>query len=286
MTRPAQILILSDDAGRVRQWTEILADGARVWQAAADSPPDLVPEVIVTDRAVPAAEILHREASLRRWQAAEIGVVAIGEGPAAEVRLPADFTPRELRLVCQLLAETVRWRRECHRARQLQQTFSELASTDALTGLPNRRAWEDVIRQRASQLDSANGPLCLALFDVDHFKLINDRFGHIAGDEILCYVGRGLARARQDSDYVARLGGDEFAMLLAGRNPSAAADDVEAVRVAACQGAPHTQVTACMGFACAQNIPQDGLKGLFESADIALRIAKLSGRNRSVSAAG
>ncbi|MCU0875673.1 MAG: GGDEF domain-containing protein, partial [Pirellulaceae bacterium] len=171
-------------------------------------------------------------------------------------------------------------------ARQLQRTYSQLALTDALTGLPNRRAWEEEIRERSARGESASGPICLALFDVDHFKSINDRFGHIAGDEILCHVGRGLTRDRQSSDLIARLGGDEFALLLDGRNPAVAAADVESLRVAACQDSPHTQVTACMGFACSPTLPRDGLNALFESADIALRVAKLSGRNRTVSAAG
>ena len=286
MIRPTHILILSDDPAHVRRWTEILADGVQIWPMAEAVPADVVPDVVVTDRTRPGDGMLQREACLGQWPATEIGVVAIGGGPSADVRLPLDFTPRELQLACQLLAETVRWRRECQRARQLQQTFSQLALTDALTGLPNRRAWEQEIRERSARADSTAGPVCLALFDVDHFKLINDRFGHIAGDEILCHVGRGLARARQDSDYVARLGGDEFALLLAGRSPSAAAADVEAVRMAACQDAPHTRVTACMGFACAESLPQVGLNSLLESADIALRLAKLSGRNRSVPAAG
>jgi diguanylate cyclase (GGDEF)-like protein len=283
MIRPTQILILSHNPGQVRRWTVILADTARVWQAAADVPPDMLPEVIVTDLPILHEADLPHEALRRALHAAEVGVVAIGTGAPADVRLPVDFRPRELQLVCPLLAEAVRWRRECHRARQLQQTFSQLASTDALTGLPNRRAWEEEVRVRSTRHNSEQGSLCLALFDVDHFKAINDHFGHIAGDEVLCHIGRGLARGRRDSDYVARLGGDEFVLLLEGRDPQSAAADVESLRAGACQDAPHAQVTACVGFAFAQTMPPDGLNALFESADIALRVAKQSGRNRTVS---
>jgi diguanylate cyclase (GGDEF)-like protein len=284
MIRPPQILILSDDPAQVRRWTVILADAARVWQAVDDVPPDVVPDVIVTDlTAVHAADLPH-EALSHAWQAGEVGVVVIGTDAAADVRLPIDFRPRELQLVCPLLAEAIRWRRECHRARQLQQTFSQLASTDALTGLPNRRAWEEEVRVRSARDNVAQGSLCLALFDVDHFKSINDRFGHIAGDEVLCHLGRGLARGRRDSDYVARLGGDEFVLLLEGRDPESAAADVESLRAGACQGTPHAPVTASIGFAFAQTLPPGGLNALFDSADIALRVAKLNGRNRAVSA--
>lgn len=286
MFRPVHILILSDDAARVRQWTDALAEGARVWQAATDVPPDVVPEVVVMDATAANNDRSQGEAALQRWPAADIGVVSIGEHPLADVHLPPDFSLRELQLAGGLLAEAVRWRRECHRARQLQQSFSQLALTDALTGLPNRRAWEEEVRKRSGQSESDSRAICLALFDVDHFKSINDHFGHIAGDEILCHVGRALARARQDFDFVARLGGDEFVLLLDGRDPVDAAADVESLRTAACQGTPHTQVTACMGFAFAQTRPQAGLNSLFESADIALRFAKRNGRNRTVSADG
>jgi diguanylate cyclase (GGDEF)-like protein len=286
MNRPVHILILSDDAARVRQWADALANDARVWQAAMDVPPDAAPDVVVMDATAASGERLPGDLPLQRWQAAEIGVVAMGENPSADVLLPPDFTLRELQLACRLLAEAVRWRRECHRARQLQLTYSQLALTDALTGLPNRRAWEKEAWDRSAHGKSDSRPICLALFDVDHFKSINDRFGHIAGDEILCHVGRRLAWACQDTDFVARLGGDEFALLLDDRNPAEAAADVESLRATACQGTPHAQVTACMGFACSQTLPQAGLDSLFEAADIALRVAKLSGRNRTVPADG
>jgi len=284
MSRRPQILMLSNDAGQVRRWSDILIEDAEVWQAADDVPPDVVPDVIVTDLAAVHTADLPHEALRQAWQAGEIGVVAIGPVAAADVRLPIDFRPRELQLVCPLVAEAVRWRRECHRARQLQQTFSQLASTDALTGLPNRRAWEEEIQRRSARDDMEQDSICLALFDVDHFKAINDRFGHIAGDEVLCHLGRSLARARRDSDYVARLGGDEFVLLLEGRDPEAVAADVESVRATACQGAPHAPVTACIGFAFVQTLPPGGLNALFDAADVALRVAKLNGRNRAVSA--
>ena len=290
MIRCPDILLLSDDPVRIRGWTKILARHARIWHAAAEVPPDVLPEVVVTDRAVGCENDLQHEALRHAWQAADIGIVAIGEGLtpdlrlAADVRLSADFHPRELQLACPLLAEAVRWRREYHRARQLQQTFSQLALTDALTGLPNRRAWEEELRQRAARNDSDRRSICLALFDVDHFKSINDGFGHIAGDEVLCHIARSLARSRRTSDYVARLGGDEFAVLLEELDPDASAGVIESLRTCACHGAPHTSVTACAGFACARTPPPGGWSGLLESADAALRVAKLSGRNRTVSA--
>lgn len=285
MIRAPQILILSRDPVRVRCWTLILAGGMRVWQAAAEVPAEVLPEVIVTDlAALDETDLLPHETLRRAWQAGEVGWVAIGDAPAADICLAADFSPRELQQVCSLLADAVHWRREYHRARQLQQTFSELALTDPLTGLPNRRAWEQELRRRSARPDSTPGCVCLALFDVDCFKAINDRFGHIAGDEVLCHLGRSLAREQQAGDYVARLGGDEFAILLTGRDQESAANDVEALRAGASQGAPHAKVTVSAGFAFAKTLPGNSFQSLFESADIALRVAKRNGRDRTVAA--
>lgn len=284
MNRTIQILLLSANAARVRQWGQILADNdVQIGQDAQDPQRDWSPDVVVTDRTIHDAGA--RGMSGETWRGTEVGVVSIGDGPPGDVRLPADCTPRELRLACRLLAEVVRWRRECRRGRQLQQTLSQLALTDPLTGLPNRRAWERELVVRASRTPPSTSSVCLAVFDVDFFKSVNDRFGHIAGDEILCHVGRRLAAASRDGDFVARLGGDEFALLLEGRAPASAAADIDALRIAACEGAPHVEVTACMGFAFSPQLPPDGLDALFQEADVALRCAKLSGRNRTIAAA-
>jgi len=285
MNRSLQILILSADAGRARQWSQCLADAdTQVWQDVRQLPRDRTPDVIVADRGLGGGDAPANEALQGAWLAHDVGVVTVGEAGSGDVALPADVTPRELRLACRLLSEVVRWRRECRRGRQLQQTLSQLAFADPLTGLPNRRAWDEELRARASRGGRDTSSVCLALFDLDFFKSINDRFGHIAGDEILSHVGRRLAAARRDSDLVARLGGDEFALLLEGRNAATAAADLEALRTSACDGAPHVEVTACIGFALSPALPPDGLDALFEAADVALRCAKLSGRNRTVAA--
>ena len=283
MSRTIQILLLSADAARVRQWSQTLADrDVQIWHDTRNFPRDWSPDVIVTDRTIddsPASGIIGEP-----WRGTDVGVVSIGERSSGDVSLPADCTPRELRLACRLLSEVVRWRRECRHGRQVQQTLSQLALTDPLTGLPNRRAWEQELLARASCTLPGTSSVCLALLDVDFFKSVNDRFGHIAGDEILCHVGRRLAADRRDSDLIARLGGDEFALLLSGRDPNTAAAEIEALRIAACDGAPHVSVTACIGLAFSPVFPPGGFDKLFQEADVALRRAKLSGRNRTVAA--
>ena len=103
MNRPVHILILSDDATRVRQWTDALAGDHTVWQAAMDVPLDVAQDVVIMDATAASGDRLQVDLPLQRWQAAEIGVVAIGEHPSADVLLPPDFTLRELQLACGLL---------------------------------------------------------------------------------------------------------------------------------------------------------------------------------------
>ncbi len=283
MSRPIPILVLSADAARAGQWCQFLVDGdMQVWQNVRDLPADWSPDVIVTDCEIGDAPASSLPGQV--WPRDDVGVVSIGEIPAGDVTLPADFTPRELQLACRLLSEVVRWRRECRRGRQLQQTLSQLALTDPLTGLPNRRAWEQEMLARATRGTPSTSSVCLALFDVDFFKSVNERFGHIAGDQVLRHIGHRLAAARRDSDRVARLGGDEFALMLEGRDQASAAAELERLRIAACDGTPHVQVTACTGFAFSPAFPPGGLDALFRQADVALRCAKLSGRNRTVAA--
>jgi|SRR5579872_3056410 len=97
--------------------------------------------------------------------------------------------------------------------RKLEQAQSE-ARTDPLTGLWNRKAFDERLTMLAAITRRYGGSLALVLFDVDNFKQINDRFGHAAGDAALVHFARVLRQASRESDVVARLGGDEFAALL------------------------------------------------------------------------
>ncbi len=283
MTKRADILILSSDPKRQRCWARMLTDAdARVWQGISELPPDASVDVIVADRVI-CCEDLPQSKLGSRLAVGEIGVVRIGPGPA-DVSLPEDFTPRELRLACRLLTEIVRLRRDRSRARRLQHALAELAKSDPLTGLPNRRAWEDELLSRADNGERQTGGFCLALLDLDHFKSVNDRFGHTAGDDVLRHVGRQLDASVNGSDLAARLGGDEFAILLTGRSSSAAATTIDTLRAAVGEGSPHTAITASAGYAYSQVLRSGTVDNLFHAADDALREAKSTGRNRTIAA--
>src|SRR4029450_10462491 len=103
-----------------------------------------------------------------------------GAGLPADVSLPSDHSARELRLACLLLAEVVRLRRQREASRRQERVLTHLALSDPLTGLPNRRAWEQQLADRLAA--STAKSWCIALLDVDHFHEVNDQLGHLEGD--------------------------------------------------------------------------------------------------------
>jgi diguanylate cyclase (GGDEF)-like protein len=104
-----------------------------------------------------------------------------------------------------------------HKIRVDNLRLRQLARTDGLTGLLNRRSFDEAIESECARSRRAGGPLTILLFDLDKFKIINDRFGHHAGDQVLKCVARSItATARAGIDHGFRLGGDEFAVLLPG----------------------------------------------------------------------
>jgi len=149
------------------------------------------------------------------------------------------------------------------------------ARTDALTGLPNRRAWEELIRREVARADRARRPLCVALIDLDDFKALNDHQGHLAGDRFLQRTAAAWQRAIRGSDVLTRFGGDEFAVLLPDAEPSRAAEALERLRAATPE-----EVHFSAGLAPWRE-GDDGDE-LVSRADAALYEAKRLGKGRTV----
>lgn len=155
---------------------------------------------------------------------------------------------------------------------------------DTLTNLMNREAFDQVFLQRDRELQGerrdTSERTALALVDVDHFKKVNDRFGHQIGDEVLLLVARVMKSALRKSDLVFRLGGEEFVVVLQGVNREKAVETLEKVRekIGSYRFPQVGQVTVSMGFSLMR---QSGTSDLYlNRSDAALYYAKRQGRNR------
>jgi diguanylate cyclase (GGDEF)-like protein len=156
------------------------------------------------------------------------------------------------------------------------------ASTDSLTGLPNQRAVKDTVKRMAAQAARASTPLSAIMFDLDHFKQVNDTFGHGRGDDVLAAVGAVLTDAVRASDFAGRSGGEEFTVLLPDTDTDAAQSVAEKIRAMIAKisvDGVDRSITASLGLA---SIPEHAGGGdqLVRSADRALYAAKSNGRNR------
>jgi diguanylate cyclase (GGDEF)-like protein len=163
--------------------------------------------------------------------------------------------------------------------------LERLATTDALTGLHNRRYLQQALAFELARAQRAEHPFCLLMIDIDHFKRVNDTWGHGVGDAVLVALASLLGDKLRTTDLRARWGGEEFVALLLDSDRAAglhAAEKlratVEASEIDAGLEAP-VRITISVGVAC---FPQDGAdeRGLFERADAALYRAKEGGRNR------
>jgi diguanylate cyclase (GGDEF)-like protein/PAS domain S-box-containing protein len=153
---------------------------------------------------------------------------------------------------------------------------AKAANTDPLTGLPNRRAF---VRELETRLASpSRGRFCLAMIDLDHFKMINDTYGHASGDQVLKTFAKILAGYCDGKDTAARVGGEEFTLLIdlpsAAAAEKAASDLMDSIRTASW---PFQKITASIGLA--QSRPGECAADLFERADTALYASKTAGRN-------
>jgi diguanylate cyclase (GGDEF)-like protein len=156
------------------------------------------------------------------------------------------------------------------------------ASTDSLTGLPNKRAVADTLKRMLAQASRTLSALSLVVLDLDHFKEINDRFGHPLGDQALANVGAAIRSALRESDFAGRNGGEEFAVLLPDTDSAGAVVTAEKLRAAIADislPGVDLRVTASVGIAA---YPEHALstERLERLADSALYTAKRAGRDR------
>jgi diguanylate cyclase (GGDEF)-like protein len=184
-----------------------------------------------------------------------------------------------------LVEITLQTQQQAKTLKKQNQELQIAAATDALSGLANRKRFDDFLADQLGKSVSGNKPLSLLMIDIDKFKSINDTHGHPAGDLVIRTLGKLLKTAARPQDLAARYGGEELALILPGTNRTVASAIAETLRRAiSARAVQHANaqidITASVGVACFEpgsplNLPSH----LIKAADMALYNAKHSGRN-------
>jgi diguanylate cyclase len=157
------------------------------------------------------------------------------------------------------------------------------ALTDPLTGLPNRAAWDERLELEMARWQRYGGDLLVAIVDIDHFKRINDNYGHLAGDKVLKIIADELSKRLRKTDFMARFGGEEFSLLIPSTPLAGAGQLLETLRAAIAACPFHfkgERVTITLSAGVSAFASGERAEVVFERADQALYKAKRGGRNR------
>ena len=190
------------------------------------------------------------------------------------------FTTSTLELMA-LVANTIALDIENIRLRRL-------AETDSLTGAYNRQYLDRHFPDMVEEAHKHDQPLCVAMFDIDHFKHVNDQHGHDVGDQVLAFISKRLDEASRHKDVLVRFGGEEFLLLLPGANLATAAEIADRMRVRLANNAVNLDrgelgplaLEIRMSAGVAELADGETPEQLFKRADLALYAAKANGRNR------
>ena len=268
MRRPFDLDVIGKNLGTRQDWKadNLRAGGSYAGQGPVDTTPRLYARSSSTSPLfVVAGKPLSAVFELWRKEAYRIGAVV-------------------LMLILFVLGSTLVLAREIGRRAEAERKLEEMATTDALTGLKNRRKFDSVIDVEWRRGMRQKAPVALLMIDADHFKAYNDTFGHQAGDQVLV----GIAICISDSvsragDCAARYGGEEFAVLLPNISAPDAFKVAETIRLKV-QGWSDDQTMSTVSCGVASLVPSAGMDWsiLVAAADKALYAAKAGGRNQSV----
>ena len=271
MRRPFDLDIIGRNLNQKADWnsSNLRIGGFYSGQGPVDATPRLYARSGSSDPLfVVAGKPLSAVFALWQTEAVRIGAVVLG-------------------LILFMLTSTLVLAREIRRRAEAENKLEELATTDALTGLRNRRKFDHVIDIEWRRAMRHRTPVALLMIDADHFKAYNDTYGHQAGDQVLVGIAICISDSvRRPGDCPTRFGGEEFAVLLPGLSAIEAFTVAETIRLKVEKWAEDPGVTtvsigvASMTPASSQNWPD-----LIEAADRALYAAKANGRNQSVLAA-
>jgi diguanylate cyclase (GGDEF)-like protein len=268
MRKPFDLDVIGKNVANLRSWNpdNLKATGSYAGQGPVDATPRLFvrrsstgPLYVVVGKPL--------DAIFRLWQreVTRIGAVMLG-------------------LILFVVGTTLFLAREIGRRAQAEDKLEEMATTDALTGLKNRRKFDTETDAEWRRAARNRTPVALLMIDADHFKTYNDTYGHQAGDQVLVGIAICISDSvRRAGDCTARFGGEEFAVLLPGISAIDALAVAENIRRKVEQWSEDPAVTT-VSVGVASMIPVAGLdwSHLIEAADKALYAAKANGRNQSV----
>jgi diguanylate cyclase (GGDEF)-like protein len=225
---------------------------------------------VVTAQVFFVVELAMHGGTYFRWLALGSVVVSVSMGIIAR---------RMQRMLHEALLSRLEQADTSDRLRQALALLDEVAATDDLTGLANRRRFLDLLSAHIASVDRA--PACVIMFDIDHFKDINDSFGHATGDQVLQRVADAARSALRAHDAIGRVGGEEFAIVCRARSEQMAAVVAERIREAI-EAIDHPEsallrVTASFGVAQVQR--GSTAAQALDHADVPLYLAKSKGRN-------
>jgi diguanylate cyclase (GGDEF)-like protein len=268
MRRPFDLDVVGRNLGERRNWNadNLRSGGSYEGQGPVDATPRLYvrgssesPLFVVAGKPLTAVFALWHKEAVR------IGAVVLA-------------------LVLFVLGSTLVLAREIRRRADAERKLEEMATTDALTGLRNRRKFDSVIDNEWRRAMRQKTPIALLMIDADHFKTYNDTYGHQAGDQVLVGIAICISDSvRRAGDCAARYGGEEFAVLLPDTAAADALKIAEAIRRKV-QGWSDDHATSTVSCGVASLVPAAGMDWsiLVTAADKALYAAKAGGRNQSV----
>jgi diguanylate cyclase len=225
------------------------------------------------------SDVSDHAAKMKAISAELAGVDRDGDGANAAVHAAMD----------QILAANTDLQQRLEQAeKQLAAQAAEIkaheseARTDSLTGLSNRRAFDDELKRRLCEWERKRTPMTLVMLDIDFFKKFNDTHGHLVGDEVLRTVAKTLRKQARDMDLPCRYGGEEFGVILPATETAGACIVAERIRLAVeasvtVAGDKNLKVTCSLGLS--QVAPSDDAAKLIRRADEALYASKKAGRN-------
>jgi diguanylate cyclase (GGDEF)-like protein len=252
----------------------VFADDDANLALSKTGPGDCVGEQSILDHGTPAALVIATRPSRLAVVRAEQMWEAMCRAPVIALNL------------LRILSERIRHDNANLRESYARQTmFETAAGTDSLTGLHNRHWMEDTFARELQRCNHAGSAAALFMIDIDHFKKVNDRFGHRVGDAVLVHFAETMRRALRPRDLCARFGGEEFSVLLPGVSPRKALQAAERLRTRI-QSQPmrvraDSVVSYTVSIGIAEWRPGSELADLVQIADDALYAAKRAGRNRT-----